>query len=258
MVDIIVATDEHVAARAEALGDRATAGPDVSKWSDGWWSTAGRKPAHAQRVGGAISPWAVVVHTTDMVPEEWKALVNAWTTRPGDGACAHFLIGRSADEGVVQFVPIHRNGNHAGGPEHGVFDTAAARAIHPNLVAVGIELHCAGGLRKVNGAWRFMEAHVVHGAPIPEADVIVDEQRPDRGWHVVTDYQRDRLSALLVDLELVLAPLPAGAACRATGKEAVPAWGVPRSARVVGHVSLDPANRADPWRPTCSWLFKSG
>jgi hypothetical protein len=96
----------------------------------------------------------------------------------------------------------------------------------------------------------------VHGGPIPDADVIADPHRPDRAWHVVTDYQRERLSALLGELELVLGPLPAGAASRATGDEAVPAWAVPRSARVVGHVSLDPTNRSDPWPPTCGWLFK--
>src|SRR4029079_2768296 len=196
----------------------------------------------------------VVVHTTDMVPEEFAALIKAWTTRPGDGACEHFVVCRTATGVAAQLVPTHRNGNHAGGSGHGVFDTSDANAIHPNRVAIGIELHCAGGVRQVGGKWRFVEGGVVHGAPLPDADVIPDPVRPGRGWHIITDYQRGRLSALLADLEHVLAPLPAGAMSRST-RGAVPSWAAPTSARVVGHVSLDPDDRADPWPPICKWLF---
>lgn len=265
-IEAVAATTEQVIARIAAIGAFGTAGPadhpadvvDVvhapaPRWDHGWWAGAIRKPAHAGRVGGAINPWAVVVHTTDMLPEEWAALVHAWTDKAADGACAHFLIGRTEQEGVVQFVPINRNGNHAGGPGHGVFDTESARDVHPNLVTVGIELHCAGGVRLVSGQWRLVEDGVAHGQPLPASDVIPDPHRPGRGWHVVTDYQRFRLAALLGELELVLGPLPAGASSRSIGEQ-VPSWGVPKTARTVGHVSLDPAHRADPWPPTMDWL----
>ena len=261
----IAATEIQRLQRLGAIGDQGTAGPDEATpalaqgtaaapmWSAGRWLGAVSKPANPGRVGGSITPWAVVIHTTDMLPEEWDALVTAWTERASDGACAHFLIGRDASDGVVQFVPIFRNANHAGGPGHGVFDTAAAKGIHPNLVSVGIELHCAGGVRLIQGQWRLVEDGVAHGLPLPASDVTPDPQRPGRGWHNVTPYQLERLGALRADLELVLAPLPAGAVSRST-VEAVPSWGAPKSARTVGHVSLDPANRSDPWPPTMAML----
>lgn len=48
---------------------------------------------------------------------------------------------------MVQFAPITRNANHAGGKTHGWWYTRAGgrgRLIHPNTVAVGIELDNAG------------------------------------------------------------------------------------------------------------------
>lgn len=260
-----LATVTQIIRRVAWSGNRDAAGPlepptsieiahpTSSRWSDGWWQGATRKPAHPGRVGGPILPWATVVHTTDMLPEEWAALVHAWTDRPADGSCAHFLIGRTEQDGVVQFVPIMRNANHAGGPGHGVFDTKAARGIHPNLVTVGIELHCAGGVRQIGGEWRLVESGVAHGKPIPDADVVLDPQRPGRGWHRVTDYQLAQLGDLLAELELVLQPMPPGANERSTG-EAVPSWALPRSPRVVGHCSLDPTHRSDPWPTVMAWL----
>lgn len=249
------------AKRLEQLGSTGTAGPgrDPPPFADGWYREARRVPAHAGRIGGPIEPWSIVVHTTDMLPAEFEALGTAWTTRPGDGACAHFLIGRDADHGVVQFVPIDRNGNHAGGPGHGLYvDSATGQSWHPNTVAVGIEVHCAGGVRQIGGAWRLVEGGIAHGPPLPDADVIPDPDRPGRGWHVITPYQYAQLDALLRDLDAQLRPVPSPMIfARSTG-EAVPSWGIPSSSRIVGHVSLDPAHRSDPWPPGMAWLKVRG
>jgi len=223
------------------------------RWIDGWWVGARRRAAHPGRIGGAIAPWSATVHTTDMLPEEWDALIAAWTSRAGDGACAHFLVGRDANHGVVQLVPIVRNGNHAGGPGHGVFRVPGRADLHPNQVAVGIEVHCAGGVRRIGGAWRLVEGGTAHGAPLPDTDVIPDPQRPGRGWHVVTDYQREKLAALLDDLETVLAAVPPGAVKVAFG-ERPPSYAVLPGARLATHAELDPMHRADPWPPLCAWL----
>lgn len=231
---------------ADAPPAAPTAHDPHPNFVDGWWARAIRAPAHVGRVGGHIDPWCAVDHTTDMHPDDWHALVLHWLTNAGDGACANFLFGRDESQGVLQLIPILRNGNHAGGPQHGVFAVGANR-LHPNRVSVGIELHCAGGqLRLIGGEWRFVEAGKMHGAPIPAADVEPDPQRPGRGWHKLTPYQ-ERMRALLhADLDAVMRPMPPGARAVSTG-EAVPAWGVPRRARFVGHVSLDPTNRSDPW-----------
>jgi len=260
-----------VATRLARLGDWLTSGPleavdhpapghaDHPAWADGRWSGASYHPAHAGRVGGLIQPFATVVHTTDMLPDEWPALVTAWQTRPGDGACAHFLIGRDDAHGVLQFIPITRNGNHAGGPGHGVFRVPAMSAghgaadHHPNLVTVGIELHCAGGVRRVDGAWRLVENSKAHGAPLPDAEVMPDPARPGRGWHQVTDYQRERLAALLADLDAVLAPVPAECTKVAFG-EPPPSYAVLLQTRIATHAELDPVHRADPWPEVSGWL----
>jgi hypothetical protein len=108
-------------------------------------------------------------------------------------------------------------------------------------------------VRRIGGAWRLVEGGVAHGEALPDEDVIPDPQRPGRGWHVVTDYQRFRLSQLLTELPLVLAPMPAGARTRSMGG-APDAFAVMPTARIVTHAQLDPDHRADPWRPTCDWL----
>lgn len=253
--------------RLARLGDWGTAGPgapapDVhhevahERFVDGWWTGAKKTPACAGRFGGLIKPIATVVHTTDMLPDEWDALVVAWTKRAGDGACAHFLIGRDASHGVIQLVPITRNGNHAGGPGNGDF-VIGGHATHPNLITTGIEVHCAGGVRLVDGAWRLVEDGRAHGAPLPMADVVPDPQRPGRGWHVVTDYQRAMLADLLDDLDAAQAPLPAGVTKRAYG-ETPPAYAVIPGARVATHAELDPVHRADPWPGLSGWLRARG
>lgn len=262
-LEAVVASQTEMLLRFARLGDHGTAGPHadehpavegthlaVAPWIDGWWRAAHRTTAHPGRMGPPIKPCCSIIHTTDMLPDEWSALLAAWQMRLGDGACAHFLIGRSAVEGVAQLVSINRNGQHAGGPGHGVYQPGS---IHPNTIAVGIELHCAGGVRLLNGAWRLVELGRAHGKALPPEDVIPDTQRPGRGWHVVTDYQRTQLDALLRDLELVLAPVPAGLKAKSTG-EMVPTWGEPKSTRVVGHVSLDPEHRSDPHPMMMGWI----
>lgn len=225
----------------------------AAEWIGGWWQHARRLWAHPGRVGGPIRPFGTVVHSTDMLPDEWDALVAAWLGRAGDGACAHFLIGRTVEHGTLQLAPITSNANHAGGPGHGVYRVPGIGDVHPNLATVGIELHCAGGVRRVGGAWRLVEGGVAHGAPLPESEVIPDPARPGRGWHRVTDYQRAALAALLAGLELVLAPVPPGAV-KVAFHEAPPAYAVIPGARLATHAELDPQHRADPWPPLCAWL----
>jgi N-acetylmuramoyl-L-alanine amidase len=217
----------------------------------GWWSLAVRHDADPGRVGGAIVPFATVVHTTDEPTETWETLITNWTTKAGDGSCAHFAIGRTEADGVVQLVPIDHNANHAGGAGHGTF-VAGAQSWHPNLVSVGIELHCAGAVQQQDGAWRFFDNGAPSGQPIPDDEVVSDPDRPGRGWQMVTEYQYAQLGALLDGLEATLAPLPAG--CVADSVEAPPAYGVFPTGRVVGHVSLTAARRGDPWPPTCDWI----
>lgn len=231
--------------------------PVMPIWSlDGWYRFAKKLPACPGRVGGPIKPWSTVFHTTDMLPDEFSALISAWTSRASDGACAHFLIGRDESQGLIQFVPVSRNGNHAGGKPppggHGWY-VVDGKNIHPNLVAVGIEVHCAGGVRLLNGAWRLFEDGKAHGMVLPKEDVIEDPLHAGRGWHVVTDYQRDTLDRLLSDLEEVLQPMPASASTISTGED-VPQWGRVVAPRVVGHVTLDPTNRSDPWPNQMAFL----
>lgn len=265
VVKFITATAAEVMARLDAAVDRDTAGPEPHPdvvdiippphpgWVHGWWSDAQKRPAHPDRVGGPISAFSAVVHTTDMLEDEFDALLDATAKRRGAGNAYHFLIGRNASQGVVQCVPIDRNANHAGGPSHGVLVTPKGKAYHPNLVCVGIELHCAGGVRKVEGRWRLVEGGKAHGRPIPDDDVIPDPNRPGRGWHRVTDYQYGRLSALLKSLDAIMPPAPFGLVARSTSQ--TPAeWALPRDGRVVGHCSLDFARRSDPWPPTMDWL----
>jgi hypothetical protein len=227
--------------------------PPHPRWVSGWWSDAVKRQAHPMRIGGPISPFAVVVHTTDMLEDEFDALVSATCTREGAHNAFHFLIGRHAAQGVVQVAPIDKNANHAGGPSHGVLVTPKGREYHPNLVTIGIELHCAGGVRKVEGKWRLVEDGKAHGRPIPDDDVIQDPQRPTRGWHRVTDYQYGRLRMLLNDLEPVMTPMPYGTVAKSTS-QTPEEWALPRDGRVVGHCSLDFARRSDPWQPTMEWL----
>lgn len=268
-LEAVVATEIERMARLARIGDHATAGPETtapeatilaykqqaspiapnaaevhSRFVNGYWSEAKRVDAHPGRVGGAITSWTTVVHTTDMLPKEHAALVAAWQTRPGDGACAHFLIDR--DGAVMQFIPIGMNGNHAGGPTHGWFVVGGEKWVHPNTVAVGIELHCAGGVHRIAGQWRLVEVGKAHGEPLPDADVIVDPHHADRGWHKVTEPQYAALQALLADLDAAQVAVPANTTTSSPHEAPAP-WAKIKSPRVVGHHTLDAYARSDPW-----------
>lgn len=258
-LEAIVATEIERLSRMNRLGDFGTAGPGEhpavtprppsAQFPGGYWRGARRVDPHPARVGGVIDPCAIVDHMTDMHPDDWDALVNGWRIRGGDGACANLLVGRSEAHGCLALVPINRNGNHAGGPGHGVFRDAAGHDWHPNLLAIGIEFHCAGGMvRLIGGQWRFVEDGKIHGEPIAADEIEPDPQRPGRGWHLLTDYQKMMRDWLHKDLDAAMRPMPAGLRAVSMG-EAVPSWGVPRSTRIVGHVSLDPKHRGDPWPP---------
>jgi hypothetical protein len=249
--DTYVGGDQIISIEGYVLSNDFT--PPVARgvFNNGWWSLATRRDAFAGRLGGVIAPFATVVHTTDTVPETWDRLITNWTTQVGNGSCTHFAIGRDAAQGLIQLAPITQNANHAGGDGHGNF-VSGAQVWHPNTVSVGIEIHCAGLVRRVGGNWHLVENGVAQGAAIPEADVIPDPQHAGRGWHKVTDYQYQQLGALLDGLETVLNPLPAG--CVANSIENPPAYGIFPTGRVVGHVSLTAARRGDPWPPTCDWL----
>lgn len=229
----------------------------------GWWDQARRWPIHAKRMGGAITPKLTVVHTTDMAPGTMPALLRAWAKNPGSGAGCHFVIGKSSagiadatpSGGVVQLIPITRNGNHAGGsrvvngkrqPWHGWFKTKAGALVHPNLVAVGIELDNAGMLAKKGGAW----VHRGTDKVIPPADVYIDER--GRGWERITEYQFAALEALLDALDATM-PAADFAIVPNGNYSTVPFAGV-TSSRELGHVTLDPNRKTDPGPQVMAWL----
>jgi hypothetical protein len=266
---------------------------NVGVFNQGWWSLANRRDAHPGRIGGPIDAFSIVVHTTDMVPEAWNALLTSWTTTMGHENCAHFAIGRDATTGIVQFAPITKNANHAEGDGHGMF-VAGSQSWRPNHVSVGIEVHCVGGIRRVNGQWRYVERNVPYGDPIPAADVAPDPDNPHWGlynhlkvkltddgeWYLVRDEPQgnpipetdaipdpahpDRGWHQVTDyqyeqLDKLLRALdtvldPLPANCVAHSIQPPPAFGIFPTGRIVGHVSLAAADRSDPWPPTCDWL----
>lgn len=228
-------------------------------WTDGWWSGAQHSPAHPGRVGGPIKPLVVVVHTTDMHPRSFGALLSSWRSRASNGACAHFLIGRTPQDGAHQLVAITRNGNHAGGqPGHGWY-TSGGRRTHPNLIAVGIEMHCAGLVRRVGDAWRFGESPGVgrpwapYGPALPDEEVVPDVLRPKtHGWHQLTAWQYVQLGALLDAIRPQLGTAPPDLKIAPNG---VPhTWGGMPSARLAGHCTLDPDRKTDPGPQALAWL----
>lgn len=251
------------AALAAPIGDFNTAGGDdqddeTPEWDGGRYRGARWAPIHPGRVGGAIRPWGVVVHTTDMHPSTFGALVRAWQRDAGRGAGAHFLIGRSSAEGVVQMVDCGRNGNHAGGnPAHGWFTVGGAR-VHPNRVTVGIEVHAAGAVRFTGGEWRCYSDGKPTGAPLLDADVAPDDKRPGRGWHVPNAYQRDALAQLLDALAVCpamsAAPPPFGIVTNGQAQPWAPRVMWRDRLPVVGHVTLDPARKSDPGPVLSDWL----
>lgn len=247
-----------------ALYEFGTAGPDhnenvfvgarsdVPAFTDGWYVAAEVKRAHRGRVGGAIVPQTVVVHTTDMPPNSFDPLIRAWQTSSGGGSCAHFVLDRGGR--LVQMVPITRNANHAGGPNHngkpihGWWVTPEGRFIHPNSVSVGIEVHAAGLLRwgKSGGA-EFVEDGKVKAT---FHDDEIYEDNLGRPWHAITKVQLDRLQLLLLRLKPALSPINAepraDAAFIKDFKRGDTSYAMPLSSTLVGHVSLDPINKTDP------------
>jgi len=226
----------------------------------GLWRGSRYASANPSRVGALIDPEFVVEHTTDMHPDGWNALVTAWTMTPGNGACAHFLIGRTPEQGVVQFVPITRNANHAGGTTHGWFVIKGVRS-HPNLKAIGIEIHCAGRLRMSDGVWRWGEndgnGWVAKGAAIPDAEV--EPITPSTGFHLPTAYQIAMLTRLEFDLAAMLRPLTdRNWLLIPNPPDHWPAWAKPLRPMVpvLGHVHLDPTNREDPGPALCERISK--
>lgn len=264
MIGLLRAARAAFGALAAAVPELDTAGgdpdePDDDEWDGGRYRGARWAPIHPGRVGGAIAPWGVVVHTTDMHPSTFGALIRAWQRDAGRGAGAHFLIGRSAREGVVQLVDVGRNANHAGGrPAHGWFEVNDGARVHPNRVTVGIEVHAAGAVRWVGGEWRCYSGGRPVGAPLPAAEVQPDPRRPGRGWHVATAYQLDEIARLLDALAA-----RAGRALPPDSYRIVP-HGAPQAwaphvrwcdrLPVVGHVTLDPARKSDPGPPLSDWL----
>lgn len=261
---------------------------DKGNWSDGWWSIAEKSPIHEGRLGGIIAPWITVVHTTDMHPDTFDSLLRAWKKDKGRGAGAHFLLGRTPEEGLHQLGSARRNGNHAGGsrrdengrtvPYHGWLLDAKGRRIHPNMASWGIEVSCAGTLYKIKGQWRTTNKvngeRLPFGSPIPADEVAIDSKDPNKGEHKVTawqEYMLRRLLDALADCPYRVAP-PLGWAIEANTfvpgkawKAEVPKW-APRGAfrgdargdippmPVVGHTTLDPARKADPHPPLSAYL----
>lgn len=216
--------------------------------TDGWYSDATRVDANPGRSGGVIAPEVITIHTTDTMPGTSVAIVNSWSKTPGNGACAHFVLDR--DGVIVQLVSLYRNANHAGGyPKHGWFDAPATgllvkiTAIHPNTIAVGIEVENAGylGRRQKDGRW----LHPDTRREIPAADVQVDSR--GRGWHKATEVQMSVLSALIQVLESTIRPMREGLVIVPNGvydDNLVP-WAEVTSPRVHAHASLDPTQKTD-------------
>lgn len=226
---------------------------------DGWYRDAIRKPIHAGRIGGTITPYTTVVHTTDMLPGTMPALLKKWTSEKGAGNAAHFLIGRKPNEsttewpdgGVVQMVPVFRNGNHAGGGGSFIVN---GKLVHPNTISVGIELDCAGRLGRRASDGKFYYKNGSKLVEIPERDVIVDSR--GIGWHRVTDYQFQVLDTLLRDLDGMYTPaLTYGVSVtpKGTYKDNVVTWGA-ISGHIVGHVTLNPTDKTDPGPQVMDWL----
>lgn len=235
----------------------------------GWYDGARRVDAHPGRVGCTIDPEVIVVHTTDCMPGSMPAIIRSWSSVAGNGACAHFIIGRNATDGVVQLIPTTRNANHAGGfPKHGWFSIPPNEAqrtgqilLHPNTIAIGIEIDCAGYLG---------QPHAIPGAgmrwfhpdtwrEVAAADVDVDQCGRDqcgRGWHKVTPYQYEALGTLIDELRHSMRLPRAGLTVAPNGgyQENGVTWAATTQSTVVGHATLDPTNKTDPGPFVMDWI----
>lgn len=226
--------------------------------SNGVYTGARQLPAHPGRIGGAIVARAAMVHTTDCAPGTFDTVSRSWHEQPGNGACAHFLVGKSAATGVIQAVPTNRNGNHAGGnkfaggkwiPWHGDYVRDGA-LVHPNTLLVGIELDNAGLLQKRGGRW----VHVDSGHVFDDADVFVDAR--GKGWERVTEYQLEQLGYLIDAILRASAKLWDGATIAPNGTPEANgvAWAKVDRFRVIGHATLNPNNKTDPGPQVMDWI----
>lgn len=233
--------------------DKGTAGPAAEDHPsvvspDGWWSGATRVPAFAGRVGPAIRPRTIVVHTTDTLEGSTSAIVRSWSTTAGKGDCAHFIIAR--DGVVTQMVPIYRNGNHAGGPIHGNYKSKGA-LVHPNVWAVGIEIEAGGRLRKKTAqGWIHPDTKKVL------SDDVVSVDAKGIGWHKVTDAQLAALETVLSAVEGELSGLDPDTTIVPDGtyKENGVDYFAEGTTKIAGHVTLDPVNKTDPGPFVMAWL----
>lgn len=195
------------------------------------------------RLGGHIVPYVIVVHTTDTYPGGFKAIVRSWVDTDGAGNAATFMIGRSDEDGLVQFASIYRNSNHAGGVKHGWFVGRADNTIHPNSISVGIEIDNAGKLVKHDGHYM----HKDSGKLIPDEDVYIHSD--GSAWHKINQYQHEQLKFLIADLRQQFGPVEFGKyriVPNGAYKDNQALWAVPQNNELVGHASLDPYNKSDP------------
>lgn len=254
------------ATRAGERGDWEVAGGDThahpsanisnflntvgTPFSRGLWTKAAYIPAHSGRVGSSIVPRGLVVHTTDTYPGGFWAIQQAWTTTRGKGNAAHFMVGRTAQDGIIQFVSIFKNGNHAGGPNHGYVQLPDGTSLHPNTCYVGVELDAAGALRARGGKFY----HPDTGKVIPAEDVFIDEK--GRPWHTITEYQITILRALWKDLYPTCKPFPPGTklSIDASYESQSVGWAAPRYVNLVGHASLNPIQKTDPGPQVMVWM----
>lgn len=212
-------------------------------FTNGKWSEATYKQMHSGRIGRGIVPQTLVVHTTDMRPGTFGSLVKSWTSGAGRGNGAHFLIGKTKEDGVVQFAPITRNANHAGGPNPGGIRPGNSNTVvNPNVCSVGVELDNAGRLIKDSKGWYHRDT----GYRFAAEDVYVDSK--GRGWEKVTQYQIDMLKYLWEDLRPLLKPWPAGTVVvpNATHTSQGTSYAAAISPALIGHASTNPINKTDP------------
>lgn len=217
-------------------------------------------PINPGRVGKPIVPRGMVVHTTDTLGG-MAAILKSWTETSLGGYGAHYLLGRRAatdadrtatypSGGLVQMVPITRNGNHVGGRNSRYGRVMTPAELHPNSVYVGIELENGGRLVSLNG-------HFVHqdsGVVVPPDDVDIDER--GKPWHKITAYQFETLAKVLDAHQAHMTYLPKGSFLNPNGTYLGNGvvWGAMPGTRFVGHVTLDPIQKTDPGPIMMKWL----
>lgn len=212
------------------------------QFEKGWWTLATAKPMHTKRLGRGIIPKTLIVHTTDCKPGTFATIVKSWTTTPGKGNGAHFIIGKTEKDGVVQFAPIMVNANHAGGPNCGGIKLPGGAIVNPNACSVGVELDNAGRLKKDTKGWY----HPDTGYRFSAEDVFVDEK--GRGWEKLTQYQEDTLYSLWNALKSTLSVWPWGTtvAPNDSYEKHSSTWAKSNKPSLIGHASTNPINKTDP------------